>query len=978
MGPGRYEIIRQLACGGMAEVLLARRPVPLAVAQVANGEPQGGSSALGAGGSDGPELVVLKRVLPHLAQEEGFLKMFAFEARIASQLRHPNIVRVLEVGSMEGLPFIAMERLDGGDLLRLLHQCALRRQSLGAAVALGIISGAARGLGYAHRARSTDGRALKIIHRDVSPHNVFVTREGGVKLLDFGIAKSAALMGHTATGQVKGKIAYMSPEQIRAEKIDARSDLWSLGVVLWESLAGEKLFHRDNDAATLHAILNDEIPPVHLPELPELAGVLKAILERDPRRRLGTAEELADRLDTMLLRLGQRPPTRTIAQRVSSLVPALNPELDAVKPLVRKNPEVVTFALGPQSPGTGSNHRRALELAPAPIQPLPAAPVALHPPAVRGAPLESPEDLDFPEDEESTQLEMPTVGPGGPLGLSGHALHFTEDLDDHPTVRTQGESEPDEDEDVTLDIPGLDDRPELGEGPEETTNVLPALLQNDPEGVTDEENFPGLEGPTIQVQHVRRLGVPDADNEATEKRPALSERPVEAPTPKLKRLVSSATPRPRPGLSARDVPANDRPRLVTLPPKPYNPPPEPVKPITLGGIGGAGGIGPNVNGKRVPPPDEAPTKPAPRPSGPPRIEAVLKNVASGLGPPGAGRVENQRSNTLGMDAAAPEPGSPTAPPPSTTPLPPAPPLASLSDGPPLPNRGGPLPAPRATNTAPMGSLGRPEAPASPMRLDVPASPVPDPVWEPRTSAPGEREDAFSTPPPAPVAPGEFIRPPRPVRPATPALGMIFGEDAVAPRAPGEGRASLPLAPPIQPGVSIPPPAPRPPGANANGVSAPPGSRGSDAFGRAGYEDFLTRSPDTLASTEISSERLSPVAMANDRRWFVPALLAVLGTVLVAGLTVGAVRVVVNLRGNAEATTHQASTAPHNTPPPTTPIRRPVGAPQNEPEEVAAVEPAPTTPPGPAAPLVAAAAAPTPAAPARPASPAVTAEAPPAA
>jgi len=376
MPEARYEIVRQLACGGMAEVLLARQNA-----------------------DDGSiKLVVLKRVLTHLAQNDGFLKMFAHEARIASQLRHPNIVQVLEVGEHEGLPVLVMERLEGADLLRLLQQCVTRRQSLGTAVSMAILAGAARGLGYAHRARSSDGRALRLIHRDISPHNVFITRDGGVKLLDFGIAKSAAHVGLTSTGQVKGKISYMSPEQIRSLPIDARSDLWSLGVVLWETLAGEKLFTRDNDAATLHAILHDPIPPLNRREAPGLDDLIARILQRDPAARIGTAEEIAAALEGMLEAMRSGPPAKLVAQRVASLVPAISPEFDLARPAAPSQ-EVVTLAVGP---GGTPPARRAPTLAAQPVAP------ALNRYSKQQPPARSYDD-DVAVDEEPTQMDMPTV-----------------------------------------------------------------------------------------------------------------------------------------------------------------------------------------------------------------------------------------------------------------------------------------------------------------------------------------------------------------------------------------------------------------------------------------------------------------------------------------------------------------------------------------------------------------------------------------
>ncbi|MEZ4394689.1 MAG: protein kinase, partial [Polyangiales bacterium] len=404
MTQARYEIIRQIASGGMAEVLLAHRHGP-----------------------DGrAEQVVLKRVLPHLSSENAFLDMFGREARLASELHHSNIVQVLEVGELDGLPFIAMERLDGADLLRLLQQCALKRQPLGTAAALAIIAAAARGLGYAHRARGRDGRALRVIHRDVSPHNLFVTRDGGVKLLDFGIAKSAAHVGLTGTGQVKGKISYIAPEQIRAQPIDARSDLWSLGVVLWEAVAGEKLFTRDNDAATLHAVLQDPVPALRRTEAPGLDELIHAILQRDPNQRVATAEEIASYLDAILQSMRVTHPERVIAQRVAALVPETDPALDLRRPTPAPAAEVILASSRPM--------------------PRPAPREDAHPRALFDEPTQTEVSLDpsehttmvnteLPDDEHTVAMAIPPADFGVPRASSGPvARHPKLTLDEPATV----------------------------------------------------------------------------------------------------------------------------------------------------------------------------------------------------------------------------------------------------------------------------------------------------------------------------------------------------------------------------------------------------------------------------------------------------------------------------------------------------------------------------------------------------------------
>ena len=276
--PQRYDVLDSLARGGMAEVLLAR---------------QRGTGAF-------ERYVVLKATLPHLQDDSEFVASFLAEARLAAQLSHPNIAQIFDIAHMGRSPCIVMEWLRGRDLRAILHRLAGRDASMPLPVLVRILLGAAAALGYAHRATDTRGKPLGIVHRDVSPHNIFVTRDGGVKLIDFGVAKSAYQKGRTEVGVLKGKLAYMSPEQARGTTVDARSDLWSLGVVAWECATGERLFRARTPLETLLAVTEEPIrrPSTVRPEVDEeMDGIVMALLERDPSRRPADAHALEHALE---------------------------------------------------------------------------------------------------------------------------------------------------------------------------------------------------------------------------------------------------------------------------------------------------------------------------------------------------------------------------------------------------------------------------------------------------------------------------------------------------------------------------------------------------------------------------------------------------------------------------------------------------------------------------------------------------------
>jgi serine/threonine protein kinase len=266
------------------------------------------------------KLVVLKALKPHLANDPDFRAMFLNEARIAARLNHPNVIQTNEVIEDRGLPIIVMEYLEGQPLSNVLTRAAGGGSSM--AVHLKILLDALAGLQYAHELVDFDGTPLGLVHRDMTPHNVFVTFEGQVKILDFGIAKLSTSHVETQTGVMKGKLRYMPPEQIAGDDVDRRADIFAVGVTLWEILTGEKMWKGLPDTVIMNRVLNGEIPSpsstgVAVPA--QLERICLKALSPDREARYATAAELESELDEALTQLGLSLSNKQVAKIVSRM-----------------------------------------------------------------------------------------------------------------------------------------------------------------------------------------------------------------------------------------------------------------------------------------------------------------------------------------------------------------------------------------------------------------------------------------------------------------------------------------------------------------------------------------------------------------------------------------------------------------------------------------------------------------------------------
>jgi serine/threonine-protein kinase len=311
---GSYELVRKIAAGGMAEIFLARQW----------------------GAAHFFRDVVIKRLFKHLAENERQLRMFQDEARLLASLSHPNIPQVYELGCADGYWYIAMEYVEGWNVADVCRQGAKRGLLMPLQVAIGIVMQVCEALHHAHERTDRARRPLRIVHRDVTPQNIMLTRDGVVKLMDFGVAQTSARRD-TEAGAVRGTLSYMAPEQIRAKPLDKRADVFSVGVILYELTTGTRLF-RGSDAQVMTQVVEQDVAPpsTRVPNYPpDLEEIVIGALRRDRARRTPSAAHLAWKLEEFAQRHGLLVGPRVVARYISQVIPAepvLEEELALVAP----------------------------------------------------------------------------------------------------------------------------------------------------------------------------------------------------------------------------------------------------------------------------------------------------------------------------------------------------------------------------------------------------------------------------------------------------------------------------------------------------------------------------------------------------------------------------------------------------------------------------------------------------------------------
>jgi serine/threonine-protein kinase len=297
----RYRVVEKLESGGMAEVFRAESE-----------------------GLQGfRKQVAIKRVLPHLSEKKKFIQMFLDEARLSAQLSHSNCVQVFDIGVGDNAYFIVMEYVDGANLKSVAEALKKRGQEFPVAAAAFIAAEICKGLSYAHEFMDVNGTRLDIVHRDMSPPNVLITKFGEVKIVDFGLAKASSQLEKSEPGIIKGKFSYLSPEAALGQEVDARTDIFAVGIILWELLSGQRLFLGETDFQTVKKVQQAVVPPIsslNKKVPPELERIVNRALAREPSQRYQTARELGQDLNKFLFRYGQPVSNFDIATLVQGTV----------------------------------------------------------------------------------------------------------------------------------------------------------------------------------------------------------------------------------------------------------------------------------------------------------------------------------------------------------------------------------------------------------------------------------------------------------------------------------------------------------------------------------------------------------------------------------------------------------------------------------------------------------------------------------
>jgi serine/threonine protein kinase len=454
---GKYLLLERIGVGGMAEVFRAK--------------------TFGAEGFE--RLVAIKRILPHLVEDEDFVKMFVDEAKIAVRLSHPNIVAIHDLGRAEGTLYIAMEFIPGRDLRAIYDYEYARNGKTSVGLSCHIVMKMCEALHHAHFATGPRGEPLQVIHRDVSPQNVLLSFDGEVKVADFGLAKARGRMVQTQAGVVKGKLAYMSPEQLRGDEIDHRVDVFGLGIVLYELLAGQRLFLGPSDMDTLRRVYEAKVPPIAPlnPEVPpDLEAIVRKALAKDRDQRYPTAIDMHDDLQGFVYSHGALAGASAVRTYLREVFPDAAPSAqDEMPPFAAQAPNAPAVPPPPRMTHRPPALRR--EIPPPPSVP-PEAPL-LELSGIEPA-------SSSPAAEPSIQLD---AEPLQALELSG--------IDEPPTPVGVMLDEPTDQGPATEKPPSVPDAPAVAvvahrvihtgaPPPPEASHVAPKEFPSAPPGVYDE------------------------------------------------------------------------------------------------------------------------------------------------------------------------------------------------------------------------------------------------------------------------------------------------------------------------------------------------------------------------------------------------------------------------------------------------------------------------------------------------------------